>query len=688
MKKILSFMLALVMVASMAVVAFAEGEPATPVVETIYNAADFATNDQVVATPDAAKGQTGFAELSVKFDVAQNYQDYFAADLKAGNTLFIYYYVAPSTNCELHAWYGGHFDQITATEGYHVAQIAIAVDASAWGFHMKNGDTAEVYVGGFEIREGTVNYPEFQLEEFTTKKYTELVGKKFTFAAADYQSGVPYPADGNAEVVDAASVSGLVDAMGDNAGEKVAKIVAGKNTIISFNSLGVFQWDKGYSYKVTVHAYVVTPSTGNNSFIYNRGCTDWNGAPTFTTGYNKIEQTYTPTGMADGLSCYGFNGEMYVGNVEIEVLSYNPSALLVIDEYSEYTFSPEELVIGSSGVVTEDGLYFGDLTVGAGYGPSTTSVLKNVYGKQVKLTVEYNVKALPAGNIMWRDKDNGDTILVVETGNVGDGVWEEVNDPQNISQIHWQYADTSNGHAEMYIKSISINKDGVHPVIFEWNPADLLTVDNLVHDSKEIDYTFDAEKVYLVSFDYCLYAGAKNATITIANKTVTLEAGKNTATLAVVGGADKIAINASESTLLIGDITAEEVGDDYALFVAAVNKFMGDIELDKTIASTPETAMAYVEYLISEDGTYDLVSIKYVEDSFEAEKTVSFVIEVENDEFSCSDTYTFDLVAKKGYSDYNANIASGDSAMVAIVALIAVISLAGVVIAKKKVASK
>ena len=55
MKKIISFVLALVMIASMAVVAFADDAAATtPTTETIYDAADF--NENVVPTPAAAAG--------------------------------------------------------------------------------------------------------------------------------------------------------------------------------------------------------------------------------------------------------------------------------------------------------------------------------------------------------------------------------------------------------------------------------------------------------------------------------------------------------------------------------------------------------------------------------------------------------------------------------------------------------
>ena len=136
MKKILSFVLALVMIASMAVVAFAEGETTTtPTTETIYDAADFAANDKVVATPDAAKGHTGFSELSLKFDVFQNYQNFFQLEnLKKDNTVFLFYYIAQGSG-ELFFWYEDQFAAIPATEGYHVAQVTLAKDTTHFGFH-------------------------------------------------------------------------------------------------------------------------------------------------------------------------------------------------------------------------------------------------------------------------------------------------------------------------------------------------------------------------------------------------------------------------------------------------------------------------------------------------------------------------------------------------------------------------
>jgi hypothetical protein len=410
----------------------------------------------------------------------------------------------------------------------------------------------------------------------------------------------------------------------------------------------------------------------------------------------------------------------YVGGIRVK-----PSVIPVLNEHTEYTFSPAELATGSSGYLTEEGVVFDEANVwnkqNYTYQVDCFPALAGLNGTTKKIIVEYEIRDKAPSSMFFRKAVGGDCwFFPEEKRTIGTHTIEFEGYPAHLGGFRVGGYGTYNSEdwGTIIFKSVRVENVGGNPVRMTVTPFNTLSLDNKIVMAGEtadilanLGETFKNDKVYVATINYKIYpkTNAANAPVlTMGGQTLVLKraAGTYSASIGITKGATAININAKDATVVLGEVSYVEAGEDYAKLQNAVTAIPTTLKLDKTLAQTPAAAEAAVKnQLVKAYGDkYDIVDVTLVdsEDAFipyedgasvatasaAANGSVTVIVSLveKATALPCTMTLTFDIVAKTGISDYNA--ATGDSAIVAVVALVALVSLAGVVVAKKRASAK
>ena len=171
MKKVLSVLLVVLMIAALSVNVFAK--EATYLYEADKSVEQ--ANEELTITPDELKDYEGFGDMvyvaEATFETYGNDKLFTANPFRftkatAGNTLVFYYYVENTGNQTLFIRRNNStFDVLPATPGYHVYSITTDIDVTSVNVYLKNesnvAGTIKVYIGSVVVREGAVDVSNF-----------------------------------------------------------------------------------------------------------------------------------------------------------------------------------------------------------------------------------------------------------------------------------------------------------------------------------------------------------------------------------------------------------------------------------------------------------------------------------------------------------------------------------------------